>query len=333
MIMIRRTTLLACALLTVVAPGATAQPALSIREYRVEAAHSLVAFSIGFLGHPVRGRFDDIRGTITYAPEDPASSSVSIAIATTSINTGSAHRDEHLRSADFFDTATYPTIFFTSRRVERHRDTLFAIGDLNMHGVTRAVAIPFVQGGPPVADPHGSSLLFYAGRLRIARRDFGITGGSRFNSWFDELRQRAMADTVDVELEVQAWDTDFDRSARWKNAIDQLLQFGVAKRVAALRELARAHPDTLAGSEWEITETARALLQRGRSSNALEVFRLVADLFPKSASAQAALARGYEAMGDREKALVQLKRSMELDPTDPWAREIARRLSRPATSD
>ena len=303
----------------------TPAPSPPFREYRVEAAHSMVAFSIDFLGHPVHGRFDDVRGMIVYAPGDLTSSSVSVAIGTKSINTGSAHRDEHLRSADFFDADKYPVILFVSRRVERHRDTLVAVGDLSMHGVKRSIAIPFVQPASPVADPHGSSLIYFVGRLRLTRTDFGIAGGSRFNSWFDDLRQRAMADSVDVDLELQAWDQDYDRSTRWKGPVDKLVESGVSKRVAELRELVRAHPDTLASAEWELTEVGRALLQRDRAGDALEIFRLVADLYPKSASAQAALARGYEATGDRAKAAAQVRRALVIDPNDPWALEIARR--------
>jgi polyisoprenoid-binding protein YceI len=314
-------------LLLATARVACAQSPAAFREYRVEAAHSLVGFSIGFLGHPVRGRFDDVRGMIVYVPGNTTLSAVTVAIATKSINTGSAHRDEHLRSADFFDAAKYPTILFTSRRVQRVRDTLVAVGDLTMHGVTRSVTIPFVEPAPPVADPHGSSLLYFVGRLRLTRSDFGIAGGSRFNDWFDDLRQRAMSDSVDVDLEVQAWDTDYDRSTRWKGAVDKLQEAGVSKRVAALRELARAHPDTLAGAEWELTEAGRALLQRGRAADAVEMFRLVADLFPASVSAQTALARGYEAVGDRTKAEIQLRRALAIDPNDPWARELARRMA------
>lgn len=311
----------------VIAARAAAQPTALFREYRIEAAHSLVAFSVDFLGHPVRGRFDDVRGMIVYVPGDPTRSAVSVTIPTRSINTGSTHRDEHLRSADFFDAANYPTILFTSRKVEHRRDTLVAIGDLTMHGVTRSVTIPFLEPAAPVADPHGSSLLYYAGHLRLTRSDFAIAGGSRYNSWFDELRQRAMADTVDVTLEIQAWDTDFDRSTRWKASVDKLIDAGVSKRMAELRELARAHPDTLAGAEWELTEAGRALLERGRAADAMEVFHLVSELYPASASAQAALARGYEAMGDRVRAAAQVQRALEIDSSDPWAREIARRMA------
>src|SRR4051812_40904696 len=147
-----KTPILICALLL----AAPTSP--SFREYRVEAAHSSIAFDIPFLGHPVHGRFDDIRGTIVYTPQDLVRSSVTIAIATSSINTGSKHRDEHLRSSDFFDAASYPTIFFTSRTIQRTPNGFVVSGPLTMHGVTRDVSIPFRELGAPTADPHGSSL-------------------------------------------------------------------------------------------------------------------------------------------------------------------------------
>src|SRR4051812_5714705 len=121
-----------------------------MREFRIDAGHSDVAFSIGFLGHPVRGRFDDIRGTIAYAAGDPAASAMTVVIGAKSIATGSAHRDEHLRSADFFDVAKYPTIVFRSTAIEGRGGALVANGVLTMHGVSRPVSIPFREASAPV---------------------------------------------------------------------------------------------------------------------------------------------------------------------------------------
>src|SRR5437868_5822856 len=131
-------------------------PPVPVREFRIDAGHSDVAFSIGFLGHPVRGRFDDIRGTIVYASGDAAASSVTIVIGAKSIATGSAHRDEHLRSPDFFDVAKYPVIVFRSATTATRGDSFVVTGPLTMHGVTRTVAIPFRETARPLADPHGS---------------------------------------------------------------------------------------------------------------------------------------------------------------------------------
>src|SRR6266702_1577449 len=120
----------------------TAPP--GVREFRIDAGHSEVGFSIGFLGHPVRGRFDDIRGTIACAAGNPGASSITVVIGANSINTGSAHRDEHLRSPDFFDVARFPVIVFRSTRIASGaRGGIVATGTLTMHGITRAVEIPF----------------------------------------------------------------------------------------------------------------------------------------------------------------------------------------------
>src|SRR5262245_8824959 len=124
-----------------ITPPNRSEVATALREFRIDAPHSDVAFSIGFLRFPVRGRFDDIRGHITYVEGNPTASSFSVVLGAKSIQTGSAHRDEHLRSADFFDVEQYPTIVFQSRSVKRSGAHLVLSGPLTMHGVTRDVEI------------------------------------------------------------------------------------------------------------------------------------------------------------------------------------------------
>src|SRR4051812_20496228 len=114
-----------------------------MREFRIDAGHSDVAFSIGFLGHPVRGRFDDIRGTIAYTDGAPAASGMTVMIGAKGIAPGSAHSDEHPRSADFFEVAKYPTIVFRRTAIEGPRGALAANGVMNMHNVSRPVSIQF----------------------------------------------------------------------------------------------------------------------------------------------------------------------------------------------
>src|SRR3954465_11404796 len=100
-------TLAAGATLFAGAASAAAQsggrPAGPPPEYRIDAGHSRVEFSIPFLYLPVRGRFNQLRGTLRYDPAEPERSSVTAVIDARSIDTGSEHRDEHLRSADFFE--------------------------------------------------------------------------------------------------------------------------------------------------------------------------------------------------------------------------------------
>lgn len=171
--------------------------AATLREFRIDAGHSAVEFSVPFLGHAVRGRFDDVQGTIVYAPAPNGgvgASAVSVAIATASVNSGSRHRDEHLRSEDFFDAARYPVILFQSTGFALRDSAFMMRGTLTMHGVARTVMIPFRADGAPIDDPHGSALVHFTGGLRIARREYGILGGSRHNDWFDALRSATMGD-------------------------------------------------------------------------------------------------------------------------------------------
>jgi len=301
----------------------------ALREFSVEAAHSHVGFSIDFFGHPVRGQFDDIRGSVTLVAAHPESSSVTIAVASSSINTGSRSRDDHLRSSDFFDAQRFPTLFFTSRIVRRTRAGLLVTGPLTMHGVTHEVTAVARQTSAPVIEPHGSVLVYFSATMRLSRQAFGIHGGDRFNTWFDDLRQRALADSVDVTIELQSVDLDYDRSPRWSKALDELLRDGAAKRVAAWRNLALQHPDSLRDDQWELEQLGRGLVQRARPSDAVLLAEFETEMFPRSAAAFSALARALEANDDAPRAATVAEHAIALDPFEPRAVEIRKRV-RPA---
>src|SRR5688500_20336637 len=93
--------------------------------WNIDPAHTEVGFSVKHLMiSTVRGRFTDVRGTITLDETDLASASVEAEIATASIDTRQEQRDTHLRSADFFEVDKYPTITFRSTRIERINDEI-----------------------------------------------------------------------------------------------------------------------------------------------------------------------------------------------------------------
>jgi polyisoprenoid-binding protein YceI len=316
--------------LAAAAAAAISSPAISspppFREFRIDAGHSDVAFSIGFLGHPVRGRFDDIRGTIIYAPENVPASAITVVIGVKSITTGSAHRDEHLKSPDFFDAAKYPSIVFRSTSIEKRGASLIANGVLTMHGVQRAVSIPFRETSPMVADPHGSTLVFFTGALRIARKDYGILGGSKYNDWFDELRSATMADSVDITLDVSGWDPDIDRTRRYDAPIQRMEKEGVASTLTRLRTLKANFPDSLKSSAYDVEQIARGLLEHGRTADALSLFRFNVEAFGDSAPAHAALARAFEIAGNPDSSKAHAMRAIAIDSLDTRALELGRRL-------
>ena len=312
--------------------GASAQAVASLdrtggREFQIEASHSMVGFSIGFVGLPVRGTFDEVGGIIFYAPKRPDASAVTVAIKTSSIHTGSDHRDGHLKSSDFFDAAQFPVIRFQSTRIEKRGSRSVMHGNLTMHGVTREIAFPFTESAAsPVLEPHGATLVQFSGALRIARKDFGIVGGSKYNDWFDQIRQASMADSVDINLEVTGWDPDYNRSHRYDQPLARIAKDGIGATTTRLREMYRANPDSLRNSEWEFTQIGKALLQRGSYRDAIELLGVVAEIFPKSPDAQAALARAYELSGDHDKAVSHTREALRLDPGASRALELKRRL-------
>jgi len=303
-------------------------PAAPPPEYRIDAGHSRVEFSVPFLYLPVRGRFNAVRGTLLYDPARPERSSVSAVIEVKSVDTGSAHRDEHLRSADFFDAERFPRIVFQSRRVRRAGAALAMTGPLTMHGVTREVTVRFRPLAPPVADPHGSNIAVFSGEVKLARKDFGIMGGSRFNPWFDAARSATMGDSVTVTLEISGWAPDPLRSldAEVAAALALIDREGAAAVAASIREEARRNPAAFADAEWGIDQVGSALLARRRWADALEVLALNAELFPRSSAAQASVAGAYERQGYRAQALAWTRRALALDAFDTRAMELLKRV-------
>jgi polyisoprenoid-binding protein YceI len=170
-------------------------------EWKIDAAHSLVQFAVKHMMFTtVRGRFTDIQGLIRCPDEsDPSSASVEATIAAASIDTGDTQRDEHLRSADFLDVAQYPTITFTSTRVERTgEDQLRIAGNLTIRDVTREVTLEATYNGRGT-NPWGQEVTGFTAETRLNRKDFGLTWNAALESG-----GLLVGDKLDVLIEIQA---------------------------------------------------------------------------------------------------------------------------------
>ncbi|HEX3530345.1 MAG TPA: YceI family protein [Thermoanaerobaculia bacterium] len=178
-----------------------ALPVLAAAEptvYKVDPDHSGVGFSIRHFVSNVPGRFNDFEGTIRYDPQSPSTSSVELSVRTTSIDTGNNDRDEHLRSADFFDAQKFPALTFTSTGVTlKDAHTLEVTGDLTLHGVTRQITIP-VQTLGAVKTPNGEKAGFET-LFTLNRKDFGIT----WNRVLD-AGGTVLGEDVKITIEIEA---------------------------------------------------------------------------------------------------------------------------------
>lgn len=147
--------------------------------WTVDPAHSLVEFSARHMMlTTVKGRFADVKGTIEADEADPSSSSVTLEIDAASIDTRSEQRDQHLRSADFFEVERFPAITFRSTRVEGDAkaagDQLRVTGDLTIRDVTREFTLDVTFEGLG-RDPWGGERASYSAEAKLDRRDFGLT--------------------------------------------------------------------------------------------------------------------------------------------------------------
>ncbi len=173
-----------------------AVPALT--SYGIDAAHSTVTFKVKHMVvATVQGRFTSFDGTVRYDPDDLAASSITATIDVASINTDNEARDEHLRSADFFDVESWPSMTFTSRTIENREGRLVAIGDLTMRDVTREIELPFELTGP-VTGMRGETRYGVEARVRLDRQDFGV-------SWSRTLDSGGLvvSDMVEVEINLE----------------------------------------------------------------------------------------------------------------------------------
>jgi polyisoprenoid-binding protein YceI len=144
-------------------------------DYTLDVSHSRLGFVARHaMVTKVRGQFGAFTGTATIDAATPSSSKVDLSIDVASIETGSADRDGHLKSADFFDVETYPTITFTSTDVKRDGDDWAITGDLTIKDVTKPVTIEFEQTGSAV-DPFGNTRVGFEGETTINRKDWGLT--------------------------------------------------------------------------------------------------------------------------------------------------------------
>ncbi len=145
-------------------------------EWTLDSAHSSAQFSVKhMMVSTVRGEFQKISGTVSVDEKDVTKSKVNVTIDPASINTRQEKRDEHLRSADFFDVAQYPTMTFVSTKVQKGKaGKLKVTGDLTMHGVTKPVTLDVDALSKPVKNPWGQTVLGFSATGKLNRKDFGL---------------------------------------------------------------------------------------------------------------------------------------------------------------
>ena len=168
--------------------------------WQIDPAHSTVELAAKHMMFTtVKGRFTGVKGTVTFDEADPSRSSTTAEIDAATIVTGDDKRDAHLRSADFLDVENYPTITFTSTRVERvSEDRSRIVGNLTIRGVTRDVVLDTVYNGRGV-NPYGKEVIGFSAETSINRSEFGLTWNVAL-----EAGGVLVSDVIKITLAIQA---------------------------------------------------------------------------------------------------------------------------------
>jgi polyisoprenoid-binding protein YceI len=177
----------------------TPAPTETAKIYAIDKTHSDVSFRIRHLVTKVRGRFADFDAEIRVVPGNPQDSSVRFTVRTASVDTDLPDRDQHLRSADFFDAEKYPEITFVSSRIRPvGGDRYDVTGLLTLRGVTREITLPVTFLGFAV-DPWGNDKAGFETEVDLNRKDFGMIWNAALDNGGVVLGDKV---TVSIALEV-----------------------------------------------------------------------------------------------------------------------------------
>ncbi|MGH3744076.1 MAG: YceI family protein [Mycobacteriales bacterium] len=166
--------------------------------WTIDAVHSTVGFvARHMMVSKVRGKFGVVEGTIVTA-ENPLESTATATIDLSTVDTGNAQRDAHLRSADFFTVEKDKTMTFTSTAIEADGEGYTVTGDLTLNGTTKPVTFALeLEGFGP--DPYGGVRAGFTGTGSLSRKEWGIT----FNGAI-EGGGVVVSDKIDLVLEIEA---------------------------------------------------------------------------------------------------------------------------------
>ncbi|MDP3714228.1 MAG: YceI family protein [Mycobacteriales bacterium] len=182
------------------APTTVLAPSDLSGSYALDPTHTRIGFVARHaMVTKVRGQFTDYTADVVLDFENPANSSANVVIQVVSVDTGNAQRDEHLRTNDFFDAPTFPTITFTSTGVKVvDSETFQLVGDLTIKGISKPVTVDFELSGT-AKDPWGGTRAGFDGKAVINRSDWGVS----FNAAL-ETGGVLVSDKITLEFDLSA---------------------------------------------------------------------------------------------------------------------------------
>ncbi|MCP2035999.1 YceI family protein [Planococcus liqunii] len=146
-----------------------------MKKWTIDAAHSEIGFSVKHMMiSKVKGSFTSFDAEVEANEEDLNGALIDFKIDVASINTNNTDRDNHLRSADFFDAESHPHITFKANDITKKDDEYELTGDLTIKGITRPATFEVEYGGKGT-NPWGVEVVAFSAEGKVNRKDFGLT--------------------------------------------------------------------------------------------------------------------------------------------------------------
>lgn len=182
--------------LTTILVTLLAGTALAADTFEIDQAHSYIGFSVKHMViATVKGNFTDFAGTIVFDSTDLSKSSVNVTIKTASISTDNTRRDDHLRSADFFDAANSPEITFVSESITKTDNGYLAKGKFTMRGVTKEIELPFEILGVITGSDGSAKMGVDVAPITVNRQEYGL-------KWSKLTETGGLVASDDVKIEI-----------------------------------------------------------------------------------------------------------------------------------
>lgn len=173
---------------------------VAVTTWKIDPVHSSAEFKVKhMMVSNIKGSIQGMKGDLTEHASDASLSSVEATLDASTVNTGLADRDAHLKAADFLDVEKYPTITFKSTSVKAKGSAEYAVtGNLTIHGVTKPVTLEVEGPSAPQKDPYGNTRIGLSATTKINRKDFGLAWNGLL-----ETGGLVVGDEVHITLDVE----------------------------------------------------------------------------------------------------------------------------------
>lgn len=297
--------------------------------FPIERSHSFIGFSVKYMGFAkVRGRFESFNGSFRYDQNNIKKTSISLSINVKSIDTDLNFRDRDLRSKNWFDAETFPTIRFVSTKVKKDVNGLLVTGDLTVKKTTKKITFKLEHSGI-LKDNRGDNQVILSGSFSINRKDYDVRG----DNW-SRVREgiTAVSDNVQIEftaLGKQILEENYSNWVRRKTTPHGLI-YSIYKE-EGLKKALQKFDELASDSERKINPNALnvvgyMLLKSGKLKDAITIFKRNIQQFPENANVYDSYAEALATNKQWKEAKKNFLIALEKDPDNMNAAEYLRHI-------